>query len=157
MNEKIIKLIMRNPFQFIITGIVLLMIYPLAIWLLNYQRVIALGFIGVVGMGVLFGLFSILLWWLVTYIVTGIVYKKVTENKTEFREYLKTWQTSILFGSAASGFWSGIVLLAAYLFSWRFKTFFIIVLVIPLIRLTLYMTFERWYYKNKNVASLIDD
>lgn len=153
MTEKLIRLIMKYPFQFLLTSIVLLGIFPVAIFALDYQKIISMGFIAIIGMGAILGSFIILLWWLVSWLASSLLYKRTIGNTTRFYETVKTWKHNILFGSLISGLCSGVIFLCCFSFGWSFKTFYVICIIIPFIRLIIAII-DLKKYKDKDVREM---
>lgn len=130
---------MKHPLPFLITSVALLGVYPIAIWVLHYQRAIALGFMGILGLGAIFGSLVIIEWWAIIRLYAGDAFY-IASGKEKL---IISWPYTILVGSLSAGGFGFIFLLLSYFGHWSFKTFYVISLLFPVLRFLIYWLFRK--------------
>jgi len=158
MTDGILKLIMKHPFAFLFTSLLLMAVFPLAIFILQFKSMIALGLSAIIFFGIAMGCFPMCLWWLVTYIIyKDSFYEKLKDNKIEYNYEVISFPFVITVGSSTSILFCIIAFVCCYLSNSSFKVFLFICLLIPFIRLLIYLFFERKIFKTQEFQEFIDD
>lgn len=154
MKDVIYKIIMRNPIPSIITVISLFVPYSLAILFFDYTPITRFGWAGIISFSVIFHSFIVATWWFVSYLVKTILLQLENKrlensNTTIYHTKEKDWLLSVSVGSFFSLMIGFLSLVIVELTNRSFKSFLIITIAIPIIRLFLVLL-EYLYIRLRN-------
>ncbi len=150
METKIYNLIMKYPIPSIIASLAMFVPFFLAIMFFRVSFILELGIWGVTLSSIALHSIVVFLWWFISYVANDLMYKlknKKTPLDNEFQIY--KWQNNVVVGSLFSLIIAFISLLICYFLNWNFKTFTIIVYVLPITRIFI-LLLEYIYLKKTN-------
>lgn len=148
MKNKIVQLIMKHPLASIC--IVFGMVIPnyFALVLFGWQGIREIGFLMTLGTSIIFAFIPICVWG-VAFIIARYTFEN-TMLKTELKDvinYMNEWDCGITTVCIINFVYCSISLFICYCFSIGFKWYFIMSLLIPIIRIIVAFAEYRYYLK----------